>query len=72
MASSAIAVTTLYVNISSLLCYGQKARRLGVKQKILAMAVNSSGIRNTVRVLGISPVMVIIELKNKTVPPVGQ
>ncbi len=51
-----------------LLHYGQNARRPGVKQKILDMAVNGSGIRDTARVLGISPVTVIKELKKQHRP----
>lgn len=42
-----------------LLHYGQKDRRPEVKKKILDMAVNGSGIRDTARVLDISPVTVI-------------
>ncbi len=51
-----------------LLYYDQKARRPGGKQKILDMAVNGSGIRDTARVLGISPVTVIHELKKQNHP----
>src|SRR5512144_2641520 len=46
-----------------LLYYDQKRRRPEVKKKILDMAVNGSGIRDTARVLAISPVTVIRELK---------
>src|SRR5512143_658172 len=48
-----------------LLHYQQKGRRPDVKQKILDMAVNGSGIRDTARVLDISPVTVIKELKKQ-------
>src|SRR5512135_3239956 len=51
-----------------LLYYDQKARRPGVKKKILDLAVNGSGIRDTARVLGISPVTVIKELKKQYRP----
>ena len=51
-----------------LLHYDQNARRPGVKKKILDMAVNGSGIRDTARVLGISPVTVIKELKKQHRP----
>ncbi|WP_190513988.1 IS1-like element transposase [Oscillatoria sp. FACHB-1407] len=37
-----------------------------VKQKISDMAVNGSGIRDTARVLHISPTTVIEELKKRT------
>jgi transposase-like protein len=40
-----------------------------VKQQIADMAVNGSGIRDTARVLGISPTTVIEELKK--IPPTG-
>jgi insertion element IS1 protein InsB len=40
-----------------------------VKQQITDMAVNGSGIRDTARVLGISPTTVIEELKK--IPPTG-
>ncbi len=43
----------------------QKGCRLDIKKKILDMAVNGSGIRDTARVLGISPVTVINELKKQ-------
>src|SRR5512144_992008 len=51
-----------------LLHYDQKARRPGIKKKILDMAVNGSGIRDTARVLGLSPVTVINELKKRNRP----
>lgn len=48
-----------------LLHYAQKGRRPEVKKKILDMAVNGSGIRDTARVLDISPVTVLKELKKQ-------
>ena len=36
-----------------------------VKQQILEMALNGSGIRDTARILGISPTIVITTLKKK-------
>src|SRR5512144_948487 len=50
---------------SFLLHYDQKGRRPEVKKKMLDMAVNGSGIRDTARVLDISPVTVIKELKKQ-------
>ena len=43
-----------------------------VKNKIIEMAINGSGIRDTARVLDISPTTVINELKKRIVPRVGQ
>ena len=43
-----------------------------VKKKIIDMAINGSGIRDTARVLEISPTTVINELKKRIVPRVGQ
>lgn len=48
-----------------LLHYEQKGRRPDIKKKILDMAVNGSGVRDTARVLDISPVTVIQELKKQ-------
>src|SRR5512144_195268 len=48
-----------------LLNYDYKGRRHEVKKKILDMAVNGSGIRDTARVLAVSPVTVIKELKKQ-------
>src|SRR5512144_1870887 len=48
-----------------LLHYDQKGRRPEVKKKILDMAVKGSGIRETARILDISPVTVIRELKKR-------
>ena len=42
-----------------------------VKKKIMDMAVNGSGIRDTARVLDISPTTVIKELKKRILPGVG-
>jgi transposase-like protein len=41
----------------------QPGRKREVKQKIVEMALNGSGIRDTARVLHVSPVTVIRELK---------
>ena len=43
-----------------------------VKKKIIDMAMNGSGIRDTARVLEISPTTVINELKKRILPRVGQ
>ncbi len=43
-----------------------------IKQQIVDMAVNGSGIRNTARVLGISPTTVIEELKKVLSPAVSE
>ena len=43
-----------------------------VKQQIVAMALNGSGIRDTARVLEISPVTVINELKKRVCLRTGQ
>jgi transposase-like protein len=43
--------------------YTNKGYLPGVKQQIVDMAMNGSGIRDTGRVLGISPTTVIKELK---------
>ncbi len=54
---------------SSLVLNPAYARRLPeVKQKIIDMALNGSGVRDTARVLGISPSTVIKELKKKRPP----
>jgi insertion element IS1 protein InsB len=45
--------------------YSEKGRLPHVKQQILDMALNGSGVRDTARVLGISPTTVISELKKR-------
>ena len=45
--------------------YHQTGRVPGVKQQIVEMALNGSGIRDTARVLGISPTTVLTTLKKK-------
>ena len=45
--------------------YTNKACRPGMKERIVEMALNGSGIRDTARVLEISPVTVIQTLKKK-------
>ncbi len=46
--------------------YSVKGHLPEVKQKIIEMAVNGSGVRDTARVLGISTATVINELKKRT------
>ena len=48
-----------------LLQYQNKGRLPEVKQQIVDMAVNGSGIRDTARVLGVSPTTVLTTLKKK-------
>ena len=45
--------------------YTEKGRLPHVKQQIIDMALNGSGVRDTARVLGISPTTVINELKKR-------
>ena len=45
--------------------YTNQACRPGMKERIVDMALNGSGIRDTARVLGVSPVTVIETLKKK-------
>ena len=45
--------------------YRHKVQAAGVRDKITEMALNGSGIRDTARVLGISPQTVMSELKKK-------
>ena len=40
------------------------ANKPGVRERIVEMALNGSGVRDTARVLGISPTTVIYNLKN--------
>jgi len=49
-----------------LLDYTYPGHSVGVKQQIVDMAMNASGIRDTARVLHISPTTVIKELKKKS------
>ncbi len=46
--------------------YSDKGRLPETKHQIIEMTLNGSGIRDTARVLGISPVTVINELKDRT------
>jgi transposase-like protein len=48
---------------SFMLVYRYKAYQLGIKERVVDMAINSSGIRDTARVLGISKTTVISTLK---------
>jgi transposase-like protein len=45
--------------------YSSKAYEVGIKEKIVEMAINGSGIRDTSRVLGIHKDTVINQLKKK-------
>ncbi len=45
--------------------YSEKGRLPDVKQQIIDMALNGSGVRDTARVLGISTATVIKELKKR-------
>ena len=49
-----------------------KGRLPEIKQQVIDMSLNGSGIRDTARVLGISPNTVINELKKRGQPRVGQ
>ena len=49
-----------------LLDYTYAGHSAGVKQQIIAMAMNASGIRDTARVLHVSPTTVIKALKKKS------
>lgn len=44
--------------------YRNEANKVGVPEKIVDMALNGAGIRDTARVLGVSPTTVIVHLKN--------
>lgn len=46
--------------------YRYEANKPGVVEKIITMAINGSGVRDTSRVLGISITTVIAHLKNST------
>jgi len=50
-----------------LLDYSYAGHSIEVKQQIIDMAMNASGIRDTARVLHVSPTTVIKELKNGSV-----
>ena len=45
--------------------YRHKIHAAGVRERITALALNGSGVRDTARVLGISPQTVMAELKKK-------
>jgi transposase-like protein len=55
-----------------ILNYSYQGRLPEVKQQIIEMAVNGSGIRDTARVLKISPSTVIAELKKRPMSKSGQ
>ena len=48
--------------------YRQKIHEAGVRGRITALALNGSGIRDTARVLGVSPQAVMAELKKRLRP----
>jgi len=50
-----------------LLDYSQNIRRKGVREQIIKMALNGSGIRDTARVLGVDKNTVMNELKKKKI-----
>ena len=50
---------------SFLLDSAYKGRSPEIKQQVIDMSLNGSGVRDTARVLGISPTTVIHELKKK-------
>jgi insertion element IS1 protein InsB len=50
-----------------LLQYHDKGRVPEVKRQIVEMALNGSGIRDTARVLGVSPTTVLTTLKKKRI-----
>ena len=53
---------------SFLLNSAYKGRSPEIKQQVIDMSLNGSGVRDTARVLGISPTTVIQELKKKGSP----
>ena len=55
-----------------LLEYTYAGQSLEVKRQIVDMAMNASGIRDTARVLHVSPTTVIKELKKGTGDPAGE
>ena len=55
-----------------LLDYAYAGQSSDVKQQIIDMAMNASGVRDTARVLHISPTTVIKELKKRTYAATGE
>ena len=55
-----------------LLDYRDAGQSPAIKEQIVEMAMNASGIRDTARVLKISPATVINELKKRTYTPNGE
>jgi transposase-like protein len=53
---------------SFLLDSAYQGRSPQIKQQVIEMSLNGSGVRDTARVLGISPTTVINELKKKGAP----
>src|SRR5262245_58373727 len=63
---------TLCKGATFLLDYTYAGHSAEVKQQIVDMAMNASGIRDTARVLHVSPTTVIKELKKKAVAATGE
>ena len=57
---------------SFLLDSAYKGRSPEIKQQVIDMSLNGSGVRDTARVLGISPTTVIHELKKRGVTLTGE
>ena len=55
-----------------LLQYQDRGRAPEVRRQVIDMAINGSGIRDTARVLRISPTTVIAVLKKSRLPPTRQ
>jgi transposase-like protein len=55
-----------------LLVYSYAGQSPDVKQQIVDMAMNASGIRDTARMLHVSPTTVLKELKKGTCAPAGE
>src|SRR5262245_54193287 len=55
-----------------LLAYSYPGQSQHVKHQIVEMVMNASGIRDTARVLHVSPTTVIKELKKRTAPATGE
>src|SRR5438128_9734727 len=55
-----------------LLAYAYAGQSPEIKRQIVDMALNANGIRDTARVLHVSPTTVLKELKKRTAPPAGE
>jgi len=63
-----VALSTTPIDpITALISSTKNANSYTIKQQIVDMAMNASGIRDTARVLHVSPTTVIKELKKTTV-----